>query len=195
MRFDPPAQLHFLVEAFKEHKRVLSDPLSIQTIMAGMRATWWLNEQLEAWLGEKNAADTLTLCAPGNVTSEMGLALLDVADEIRPHPDVVGFLQQVKDEAGEDDAFLDELAKLAGGLQAQEAIQAYLEKYGMRCVGEIDITRPRWSERPTTLVPLILDNIRHSRPARPSGAWKQGGKRPGARNKSCWRACAPCQTE
>jgi pyruvate,water dikinase len=30
----------------------------------------------------------------------------------------------------------------------------------MRCVGEIDITRPRWSERPTTLVPLILGNIR-----------------------------------
>ena len=36
--------------------------------MAGMQATWWLNEQLEAWLGEKNAADTLTLSAPGNVT-------------------------------------------------------------------------------------------------------------------------------
>jgi pyruvate,water dikinase len=31
----------------------------------------------------------------------------------------------------------------------------------MRCVGEIDITRPRWSERPTALVPVILDNIRN----------------------------------
>jgi pyruvate,water dikinase len=31
----------------------------------------------------------------------------------------------------------------------------------MRCVGEIDITRPRWSERPTTLVPLILGNIKN----------------------------------
>jgi phosphoenolpyruvate synthase/pyruvate phosphate dikinase len=39
------------------------------------------------------------------------------------------------------------------------AIRTYLDKYGMRCVGEIDITRPRWSERPTTLVPLILSNI------------------------------------
>jgi pyruvate,water dikinase len=32
-----------LLEAFQEHKRVLSDPLSIQAIMAGMEANWWLN--------------------------------------------------------------------------------------------------------------------------------------------------------
>jgi pyruvate,water dikinase len=34
----------------------------------------------------------------------------------------------------------------------------------MRCVGEIDITRPRWRERPATLVPVILDNIRNFEP-------------------------------
>jgi pyruvate,water dikinase len=159
-----PALFDFLLEAFTEHKRVLGDPLSTRAIMAGMQATWWLNEQLEAWLGEKNAADTLTLSAPGNVTSEMGLALLDVADVIRPHRHVVESLRHVGDEGREDEAFLDELAKLAGGREAQEAIRGYLEKYGMRCVGEIDITRPRWSERPTTLVPLILDNISNFMP-------------------------------
>ncbi len=176
-----PALFDFLLEAFAEHKRVLSDPLSVQAIMAGMQATWWLNEQLEAWLGEKNAADTLTLSAPGNVTSEMGLALLDVADVIRPHPDVVAFLQHVEDEGGADEAFLDELAELAGGQSAQEAIRAYLEKYGMRCVGEIDITRPRWSERPTALVPMILDNIRNFAPGEAARRLKQG--RRAARSK------------
>jgi hypothetical protein len=65
-----PALFDFLLEAFNEHKRVLGDPLSHRAIMAGMQAKWWLNEQLEAWLGEKNAADTLTLSAPGNVTSD-----------------------------------------------------------------------------------------------------------------------------
>jgi pyruvate,water dikinase len=159
-----PALFDFLLEAFKEHKRILADPQSMQAIMAGMQATWWLNEQLEAWLGEKNAADTLTLSAPGNVTSQMGLALLDVADVIRPQAHVVGFLRGVDAAGCEDEAFLDELAKLPGGQEPQEAIRAYLEKYGMRCVGEIDITRPRWSERPTTLVPLILDNIRNFKP-------------------------------
>ena len=164
-----PALFDFLLEAFQEHKRVLSDPLSIQAIMAGMEATWWLNDQLQEWLGEKNAADALTLSAPGNVTSEMGLALLDVADVIRPHPEVVAFLQGV-----EDDGFLDELPKLAGGTEARHAIEAYLGQYGMRCVGEIDITRPRWRERPTTLVPVILDNVRNFEPGAATRRFEQG---------------------
>jgi rifampicin phosphotransferase len=164
-----PALFDFLLTAFEEHKRVLGDPLNMQAIMAGMEATWWLNEQLQAWLGEKNAADTLTLSAPNNVTSEMGLALLDVADLIRPHPEVVAFLQDV-----DDDGFLDELPRLAGGRAARDAIRAYLDKYGMRCVGEIDITRPRWSERPTTLVPVILDNIKNFEPGARKRRFEQG---------------------
>ncbi|MBB6079312.1 rifamycin-inactivating phosphotransferase [Streptomyces paradoxus] len=166
-----PALFDFLLEAFTEHKRVLSDPLSIQVIMAGMEATWWLNDKLHEWLGEKNAADTLTLSAPDNVTSEMGLALLDVADVIRPHPDVVAFLRNV-----EDDGFLDGLAKLPGGPEARDAIETYLDRYGMRCAGEIDITRPRWRERPSTLVPAILDNVRNFGPGAAERRFEEGRK-------------------
>ncbi|MFI1226732.1 MULTISPECIES: rifamycin-inactivating phosphotransferase [unclassified Streptomyces] len=164
-----PALFAFLREAFEEHKRVLSDPLSIQAIMAGMEATWWLTDHLQEWLGEKNAADTLTLSAPDNITSEMGLALLDVADVIRPHPEVVTFLRGV----GDGD-FLDRLEGLAGGAEARDAIQAYLDRYGMRCVGEIDITRPRWRERPTTLVSVILDNVRAFEPGAAERRFEQG---------------------
>ena len=171
-----PALFEFLLAAFQEHKRFLGDRLSHQAIMAGMRATWWLNEHLEAWLGEKNAADTLTLSAPGNVTSEMGLALLDVADVIRPHPDVVAFLQRVVDEGRDGEGFLDELATLEGGPEAREAIEAFLDRYGMRCVGEIDITRPRWSERPTSLVPVILGNIKNFEPGDGERRFEQGRK-------------------
>ncbi|GAA1718209.1 rifamycin-inactivating phosphotransferase [Streptomyces yatensis] len=167
-----PALFDFLLEAFEEHKRVLTDPLSMRAIMAGMEATWWLNDTLREWLGEKNAADTLTLSAPDNVTSEMGLALLDVADVIRPHPEVVAFLRDV--ESIEDDTFLDELAKLAGGAEARDAIESYLDRYGMRCVGEIDITRPRWRERPTTLVPVILDNVRNFEPGAAERRFEEG---------------------
>jgi pyruvate,water dikinase len=137
--------------------------------MAGMEATWWLNDQLEAWLGERNAADVLTQSVPHNVTSEMGLALLDVADAIRPHPDVVAFLQTV-----DDDGFLDDLAELAGGREAHDAIRGYLDMYGMRCVGEIDITRPRWSERPSTLVPVILGNIKNFEAGAGTRRFEQG---------------------
>jgi pyruvate,water dikinase len=163
------ALLDFILADLQERRRTLFDPRSLQVIMAAFEATWWLNEQLQAWLGEKNAADTLTQSVPHNVTSEMGLALLEVADVIRPHPEVVAFLQQV-----EDDDFLNELAKLAGGREARDAIRAYLDHYGMRCAGEIDITRPRWSERPTTLVLMILGNIKNFEPGAGERRFEQG---------------------
>ena len=151
-----PALFDFILADIQELKRILFDPRSHQVIMAGMDASWWLNEHLHMWLGEKQVADTLSQSAPNNVTSEMGLALLDVADVIRRHPDVVAFLEQVG-----DDGFLGELPAHEGGREAQDAILAFLETYGMRCVGEIDITRPRWSERPSTLLPALLGNVRN----------------------------------
>src|SRR5207253_1306600 len=163
------ALLDFILADIQELKRILVDPQSMQVFMGAMEATWWLNEQLQAWLGEKNAADTLTQSVPHNVTSEMGLALLDVADVIRPYSEVVAFLQHV-----EDEGFLDELAKLAGGREARDAIRAFLDMYGMRCVGEIDITRPRWSERPTTLIPVILGNIKNFEPGAGEQRFEQG---------------------
>ncbi|MEU1434419.1 rifamycin-inactivating phosphotransferase [Streptomyces sp. NPDC005786] len=167
-----PELFDFLLDAFEEHRRALGDPASMQAIMAGMEATWWLNDKLLEWLGEKNAADTLTLSAPDNVTSEMGLDLLAVADTIRPYPELIAFLQGV--EYARDEAFLDELSKLTGGTEARRAIETYLHRYGMRCVGEIDITRPRWGERPSTLVPAILDNIRNFEPGAAERRFEQG---------------------
>ena len=163
------ALFDFILADIQELKRILFDPQSHQVIMAAMEATWWLNEQLQAWLGEQNAADTLTQSVPHNVTSAMGLALLDVADVIRSRPDVVAFLQHV-----EDEGFLDEMAKLAGGREARDAVRAFLDKYGMRCVGEIDITKPRWSERPITLVPVILGNIKNFAPGAAERRFEQG---------------------
>ncbi len=163
------ALFDFILADIQELKRILFDPQSHQVIMAAMEATWWLNEQLHAWLGEQNAAETLTQSVPHNVTSAMGLALLDVADVIRSRPDVVAFLQHV-----EDEGFLDEMAKLAGGREARDAVRAFLDKYGMRCVGEIDITKPRWSERPITLVPVILGNIKNFAPGAAERRFEQG---------------------
>jgi pyruvate,water dikinase len=164
-----PELLDFILADIRELKRILVDPRSHQVFMSAMQASGWLNERLQAWLGEKNAVDTLTQSVPNNVTSEMGLALLDVADVIRPCPDVVAFLRHV-----EDENFLDKLPALAGGREARDAIQAYLGKYGMRCVGEIDITKPRWSERPSTLVPMILGNIKNFEPGAGKRLFEQG---------------------
>ncbi len=182
--------LDFILADIPEMKRILFDPRSHQVFMSAMEASWWLNEQLEAWLGEKNAADTLTRSVPHNVTSEMGLALLDVADAIRPHPEVVAFLQHV-----EDEGFLDELAKIEGGPEARDAIGAFLDTYGMRCVGEIDITRPRWSEQPTTLVPVILGNIKNFEPGAGARRFEQGRQEAWAKEQELLeRTARTCRT-
>ncbi|GAB6603651.1 phosphoenolpyruvate synthase [Bacillus cereus] len=147
--------LDFILEDIQQLKKVLFNPQSIAVIMAGMNASTWINEKMEQWLGEKNAADTLSQSVQNNITSEMGLALMEVADVIRPYEEVIAYLQHV-----ENDSFLDELVQFKGGEKAREAIDAFLNKYGMRCSGEIDITKTRWSEKPTTIIPMILNNIR-----------------------------------
>ncbi|MFJ7366579.1 phosphoenolpyruvate synthase [Peribacillus frigoritolerans] len=159
----------FILEDILILKKILFDPQSSAVFTAAIDASAWINEKMNKWLGEKNAADTLSQSVPNNITSEMGLALLDVADMIRPYPEVIDYLQQVK-----DDNFMDELVKFNGGQETQDAIYNYLGKYGMRCAGEIDITKIRWSEKPTTLVPVILSNIKNFEPNASDRKFEQG---------------------
>lgn len=159
----------FILEDIQILKKILFDPTSTAVFMSAMDASAWINENMKEWLGEINAADTLSQSVPNNITSEMGLALLEVADVIRPYPEVIDYLQHVK-----DDTFLEELVKFDGGQETQDAIHDYLSKYGMRCTGEIDMTKTRWSEKPTTLVPVILGNIRNFEPNASNRKFEQG---------------------
>ncbi|RMA95075.1 phosphoenolpyruvate synthase [Priestia megaterium] len=148
--------IDFISEDIGTLKKILFDPQSTAVFMAAMDASSWINEKMETWLGEKNAADVLSQSVPNNITSEMGMALLDVADVIRPYPEVIHYLKHRK-----DDNFLEKLVKFEGGDKTQDAIYDYLSKYGMRCPGEIDITKTRWSEKPAALIPVILGNIKN----------------------------------
>ncbi|MFE3574631.1 phosphoenolpyruvate synthase [Lysinibacillus sp. NPDC059133] len=159
----------FILEDIQELKKFLSDPQSSAVFMAAINASIWINEKMNEWLGEKNVADTLSQSVPNNITSEMGLALLDVADVIRPYPEVIAYLQHAK-----DDNFLDELVKFDGGQEVRDAFHVFLNKYGMRCAGEIDITKTRWSEKPITLVPMILNNIKNLQPNASTRKFEQG---------------------
>lgn len=159
----------FILEDIEELKKILFDPQSTAVFMAAINACVWVNEKMEEWLGEKNAADILSQSVPNNVTSEMGLALMDVADVIRPYPEIIDYLQHVK-----DDNFLEKIVKFNGGFKTQDAIIAYLNKYGMRCSGEIDITKTRWSEKPMTLIPVILSNIKNFEPDAANRKFEQG---------------------
>jgi pyruvate,water dikinase len=159
-----------ILEDMEQRRRQAADMKHLRVIMAAIHASAWINEKMNEWLGEKNVADTLSLSVPNNITSEMGMALLDVADAIRPYPAIIEYLQQVKD----DDHFPDKLVQFEGGRQVRDAIAAYLDKYGMRCAGEIDITRTRWSEKPAVLVPMILSNISNLEPGASKRKFEQG---------------------
>lgn len=153
----------------RELQAVHYDQESIAAFFAGRQALKWLDKNMARWLGDVKGCDALSRSAPYNITSEMGLALLDVADVVRPYPEVIAYLEQA-----EDNTFFEGLDGLPGGDAVRDSIQAYLEQYGMRCPGEIDITRPRWSERPTSLVPAILGNVRNLDPGAHKARVEQG---------------------
>ncbi len=166
-----PALFDYILEDIPVLKSILFDPQASSVYMAAMNASAWINEHMNQWLGEKGAADTLSQSVPHNITSEMGLALLELADVIRPYPQVIAYLQKTK-----SSSFLEELDSLEGGREVKEAFAAFLRQYGMRCPGEIDITRTRWSEHPLALVPLLLGNLKQFGPDAGKRRFEQGQK-------------------
>jgi len=150
----------FIFQDTKELKAVLTGPENMSMMVVGGFVSSWINKKMEKWLGEKNAVDILSKSVKNNVTTEMGLALLDVADAVRKYPAVIEYFNYAND----DEMYFEDLMGLEGGDEVSEAVRAYLEKYGMRCPGEIDITKPRWSEKPTALIPMIVSNINGADP-------------------------------
>ena len=118
-----------------------------------------LENLIRKWLGDTDLIPKLSQSFTGNVTTEMGLKLGDLAEAARPYPEVIAYLAQAKDED-----FYTGLAKVAGGEVFLKAFDDFMTEYGMRCSGEIDITLPRWREVPTQLAPAILSHIRSSEP-------------------------------
>ncbi len=127
--------------------------------IVGFYASSWLSKNMKKWLDEENVTDVLSQAVSNNVTTEMGLELLDVADVVRQYPAVLDYFQHA-----EDETFFAELEKLEGGKAVGDCMRNYLRKYGVRCPGEIDITRTRWAEKPTLLIPMIINNIKNFAP-------------------------------
>jgi pyruvate,water dikinase len=161
--------IDFIMEDITEFKKILFDPKNSAVLKTALDALTWINEKMNDWLGEKNAADTLSQSVSINITAEMGLSILDVADVIRPYPEIIDYLKNIN-----DDNFLENILKYDGGQEVRDAIYDFLSKYGMRCAGEIDITNTRWSEKPAILLPMILNNIKNFEPGESKRKFKQG---------------------
>lgn len=157
----------FIVENVREIYQGLMEEM-VGPVMAAFLAFNLISRLTKRWLGDTKEINDLTKSPPGNITSEMGLALGDLADVIREYPAVVAYLQR-----SSDGAFWTGLDRV-GGRAVKAAFQDFLRRYGMRCPGEIDLTRPRYSERPTQLVPAILSHIQSMEPGEHRRKFKEG---------------------
>jgi rifampicin phosphotransferase len=123
-------------------------------------ATYKMIESLsQKWLGDNDELPSISKSPPGNVTTEMGLHLGDLADALRGYPEVIEYMEHA-DDAG----FLTNLPGVVGGREMLPLFQEFLQKYGMRGSGEIDITRMRWREEPTQFLSMVLNYVKSARP-------------------------------
>lgn len=90
---------------------------------------------------------------PHNVTIEMDLALWQVAQRARPYREIVSNTPP------------DELAGayLAGELP-DFGLRSFLDTYGIRAAGEVDVGVPRWSEDPTPVFAMLANYLRVTDP-------------------------------
>lgn len=109
-------------------------------------------------LGSKKYVDIIVTGLEGNITTEMGLLVGDLADIIRKSPELV------KEFENEDyRTLVARVNKLRGQDEFKQLFNTFMEKYDMRAAGEIDMAKDRWVENPEPLVKSILATIRTSK--------------------------------
>lgn len=90
---------------------------------------------------------------PHNVTIEMDLALWEVSRRAQPHRDLL--LGTPPEELA---------AAHLGGELPDVGMTAFLDRYGVRSVGEVDVGVPRWSEDPTPVFAMLANHLRVTDP-------------------------------
>ncbi|WP_336023713.1 PEP/pyruvate-binding domain-containing protein [Halobellus salinisoli] len=86
-----------------------------------------------------------------DVVTRINLGLGDIADIARERPNVVAGLR--------DGASLSDIAEAEGGKRFREAFDDFLDEFGHRATGEIDLSRPRWREDPSMLLAVVRANL------------------------------------
>ncbi len=157
-------------------ERIAKDPIDFflhlfLVAITGISSYHMVRKLTEKWLGDTKCLTHLGKSLRGNVTLEMGLALGDIGDVARNYPDVVSYLRNPN-----EGSFYEDLRNIEGGGTFLESFNLYLEKYGMRCPGEIDLTQTRWSENPVSLFPAILGHIDSTEPGEHREKFRQGEK-------------------
>jgi len=91
----------------------------------------------------------------GNITSEMDLAVGDLSDVARGEPWVVDWLKNG------NALTMDGLHNLniADSIRFRTSFREFLDRYGCRAIAEVDISRKRWREDPSSIFQVIRGNL------------------------------------
>jgi rifampicin phosphotransferase len=109
---------------------------------------------------------------PRNVTTEMDLALWETAKAIRNDPESLDRFASTSP-AGLAAAYLNGTLPSA----AQESIASFMERYGMRAVGEIDLGQPRWREAPEPIMQTLQSYLKIGDESAPDVLFARGAQR------------------
>jgi pyruvate,water dikinase len=113
---------------------------------------------------------TMMRALPHNVTTEMDLALWQVAQAIRADPASLDHCTHVDASALADEYITKQLPEAA-----QSSIDGFLARYGMRGLGEIDLGRPRWRQDPTPLMQALQSYLQINDPSMaPDAVFERG---------------------
>jgi len=126
-------------------------------------------------LGERAKPEelqTLTRGLPHNPTTEMDLALWSLATDVRSDPASRAALETRLPADLADSYRSGELPS-----QLQQDLAAFLDRYGFRAIGEIDLGVPRWREDPTHILGAVANYVRLDDPALAPDAQFARGRR------------------
>jgi rifampicin phosphotransferase len=120
---------------------------------------------------DQSLALEVTRGVPQNVTTEMDLTLWKTALQLRADTESAEFFRA-------SDAPTLARRYLEGALPsvAQTAVGGFMEKYGMRGVGEIDFGQPRWREDPTPLMHTLQSYLNIEEAYAPDVLFRKGEK-------------------
>jgi pyruvate,water dikinase len=128
----------------------------LSTMVAGFVSFALLNRfARDRWAeGVRSDVDLLLRGLPGNVTTQMDLAVGDLTDLLRPHPELA---ERIGTQSWAE--LRPTLDQTAGGREFAAAFDAFLSGYGNRGASEIDLSRPRWRDDPTLLLRVITGGL------------------------------------
>ncbi len=106
--------------------------------------------------GNKDDVTAIGRGMSGNVTTEMSLAVGDLADLARASESIRECLCNTKIAAVNR---IDKVRRMEDGEAFSRAWQAFLEDYGARSPSEIDLSLPRWAEDPSSVLQMVVNSL------------------------------------